>query len=288
MPVLASRQAMPEVFRSGPYKLAMGLNRLDLADWLWVTEHYADEIAHKRRLLDQGAEIVAALPEAGLAVAETLALIEDHLARHQPDLLPGPAAPSKLIRAGLLVQEDLCLMAPGPEGYRLIAAFLAFPARWRLADKLGRPMRTIHEPVPGFNDRLGATADRFFANLTVERPVWRANWSVLDDPALHQPEAKRRYHRIDVAPETAAARLWVRVERQTLRRLPATGVVLFTIHSFVRPLAEVAADPAAAGALADRLDEMPDGMLAYKNMATMRPALSAYLRAAAGWTGPGR
>jgi hypothetical protein len=268
---------MPRVFLEGRYKLAMGLNRLDLDDWLWVTEHYDDEIDQKRRLLAEGADIVAELPEAAPAVAEALALIEDHLARFAPHRLPGPDGPP-LERAGLLVQEDLCWMAPGPDGYRLVAAFLAFPARWRLADKLGRPMRAIHEPVPGFADRLGGTADRFFAGLAVERPVWRANWSILDDPTLHQPEAKRRYQRIEVTPETAGHALWVRVERQTLRRLSQTGVVLFTIHTFVRPLAEVAADPAAATALADRLDEMPDAMLAYKNMAALRPAVQAYLR----------
>ncbi|MFW5681015.1 MAG: heme-dependent oxidative N-demethylase family protein [Pseudomonadota bacterium] len=268
---------MPRAFLEGPYKLAMGLHRLDLDDWLWVTEHYADEIAQKRRLLAEGADIVAELPEAAPAVAETLALIEEHLTHFAPHLLPGPGGPP-LQRAGLLVQEDLCWMAAGPDGYRLIAAFLAFPARWRLADKLGRPMRAIHEPVPGFAERLGATADRFFANLTVERPVWRANWSILDDPALHQPEAKRRYQRIEVTPETAGHDLWLRVERQTLRRLPETGVVLFTIHTLVRPLGEMAADPDAAAALADRLDEMPDAMLAYKNLATLRPAVQAYLR----------
>ncbi len=281
MTVRRSRDVMPEVFRTGPYRLAMGLGRLELADWLWVTEHYAREIAEKRRLLEQGAEIVGELPAAADAVAEMLGLIEDHLARHHPSLLPGPAETAPLVRAGLLVQEDLCLMAPGTEGYRLVAAFLAFPARWRLADKLGRPMRAIHEPVPGFAERLGTTADRFFASLQVDRPVWRANWSVLDDPVLHQPEAKRRYHRIEATPENAPERLWVRVERQTLRRLPRTGAVLFTIHTFVRPLGDVAADPEAALALADRLDEMPEAMLAYKNMATMRPALIAYLRGAA-------
>ncbi|TVQ30709.1 MAG: DUF3445 domain-containing protein [Geminicoccaceae bacterium] len=275
--VLDSRQIMPRVFQDGAYKLAMGLNRLELDDWLWCTEHYAAEIAHKRHLLDQGADIVAELPEAAPAVAETLALIEAHLARFAPQLLPGATAPP-LIRAGLLVQEDLCLMAPSTDGYRLVAAFLAFPARWRLADKIGQPMRAIHTPVPGFAERLGATADRFFGAIAVERPVWRANWSILDDPELHQPEAKRRYQRIEVTPENAGERLWLRVERQTLRRLPETGMVLFTIHTFVRPLADIAADPRAAQALADRLDEMPAAMLAYKNMAGLKPAVQAYLR----------
>lgn len=272
---------MPQIFRKGPYQLAMGLNRLDPDDWLWVTEHYAAEIEEKRRLLASGAEIVAELPEAAAAVAETLALIEAYLAHHHPDLLPGPADASPLVRAGLLVQEDLCLMAPDPNGYRLVAAFLAFPLRWSLREKLGLPMAAIHAPVPGFADRLGPTADRFFSSLDADRPVWRANWSIVDDPELHQPQPKRRYAPVEVTPEVAGERLWVRAERQTLRRLPGSGAVLFTIHSFVRPLQEVAADPTAARALAARLREMPEAMLRYKNAATMRPALVAYLDAAA-------
>ena len=273
---------MPEVFRKGPYQLAMGLNRLDPDDWLWVTEHHAAEIAEKRRLLASGAEIVAELPEAEAAVAEVLRLIEAYLARHHPELLPGPAAPSPLVRAGLLVQEDLCLMAPDPGGYRLVAAFLAFPLRWSLFEKLGLPMTAIHGPVPGFADRLGPTADRFFPSLADDRPVWRSNWSIIADPTLHQPKPKRFHPPPTVTAQAAGEAMWLRVERQTLRRLPESRMVLFTIHSLVRPLAEVAADPTARQALADRLREMPDAMLAYKNMAAARPALLAYLGAAAG------
>ena len=57
------------------------------------------------------------------------------------------------------MQEDLCLMQRGAAGYRLVAV-VCFPAHWRLADKLGRPLEAIHEPVPGFGERLAPTVDR--------------------------------------------------------------------------------------------------------------------------------
>ena len=41
----------------------------------------------------------------------------------------------------------------------------------------------------------------------------------------------------------AAEILHVRCERQTLRRLPRTGAVVFTIRVWVNPLREIAADP---------------------------------------------
>jgi hypothetical protein len=62
-----------------------------------------------------------------------------------------------------------------------------------------------------------------------------------------------------------------------LRRLPASKVVVFTIHTMVTPLAEIAAVPAAAAALRARLREMPAAMRAYKGLAAADGALDAYL-----------
>jgi hypothetical protein len=271
-----ARAVMPRVFEEGPYKLKMGLSRLDPADWLWVSEHYEAEIAHKRRLLADGADIVRRLPEGEAAVAETAELVAAYLAAHHPELAPADEA-DPLRRTGLSVQEDFCWLTESPLGHRLVAAFVAFPARWRLADKIGRPLGAIHGPVPGYARRLADPTERMFTNLDPARPVQRANWSLVDDPDLHQPTAKAERPRTALTPAEVGARLHLRVERQTLRRLPATGVVLFTIHTVVRPLAEVAAEPGAAAALRARLGEMPAAMLAYKNLATAREAIDSYL-----------
>ncbi|MFP4269183.1 MAG: heme-dependent oxidative N-demethylase family protein [Alphaproteobacteria bacterium] len=276
-----ARAVMPRVFEKGPYRLEMGLARLAPSEWLWVSEHHADELAHKRRLLAAGADIARRLPEGEAAIAETAALVDAYLATHHPDLgLPAEADP--LLRVGLSVQEDFCWLQASPEGYRLVAAFVAFPARWRLADKIGRPLGAIHAPVPGFAERLLAPTERIFESLAVDRPVQRANWSLVDDPDLHQPAAKDRWRRVELDPEDAGARLHLRVERQTLRRLPTTGAVLFTIHTLMAPLAEIAAAPTAAAALRARLREMPAAMRDYKNLATAHTALDTWLARRAG------
>lgn len=275
--------AMPRVFADRPFKLEMGLTRLDPATWLLVSEHHAAELAEKRRLLAAGADVARRLPEAEGAIAETAALVEAFLGAHHPELAPVDEV-DPLRRVGLAVQEDFCWLQAGPHGHRLVAAFVAFPARWRLADKIGRPLAAVHDPVPGFADRLLAPTERLFAGLAVDRPVERANWSLVDDPALHQPVAKDRRPDPDLAPVTVGARLHLRVERQTLRRLPATRAVLFTIHTFVTPLAEIAAVPAAAAALRARLAEMPAAMRAYKNLDGAAAAIDGYLAARAGAT----
>jgi hypothetical protein len=264
-----------------PYRLAMGLHALDLQDWLVVTADHAAEVAEKRRLLDAGADIHRLLPEGAAAAAETAALVEAHLATHSPAVRVDAGIGDPLTRAGLAVQEDLCLLEGSPEGYRLVGAFVAFPSRWSLAEKIGRPMPAIHAPVPGLEAAIGGPVRLFFERLQADRPVWRVNWSLTDDPLLHQPSSAFRRTATEVTAAEAGRQLWLRVERQTLRRLPRTGLVLFTILTFVEPLASLAKDRRLAGLLADRLDELPAAMLAYKNLATRRPAITSYLRAAA-------
>jgi dimethylamine monooxygenase subunit A len=283
---------LPLVFLQGPWRLAMGLNALDPADWLCFDEEWGREIGLKRSLLaERQGDVHALLPEGEAAAQELLELLFEHLPRYHPDRFTAAdgglhvieedrrvalADADPLKQAGLLVQEDLCLLAPDQEGsYRLVGASLCFPMRWRLAEKLGQPMAAIHTPVPGFAERLGRPVDRYFSALDPARPVWRANWSVTDDPELFQPHGRTKA--IAIRREEVGQRLWLRVERQTLRRLPRTRLVLFTIRTFVRRLERIAADPALATALAARIAEMPDAMLRYKNMLDIREPLTAWL-----------
>lgn len=296
------RRPLPLTFLQGPSsRLGMGLNALDPADWLWPDERFEAEVAERERLLrERPGDVLALLLGAGPAAAELLEAVAAFLLAHHADrhrregeTLHGPggrsvdlADPHPLRAAARLVQEDLCLMQAPSLGapYALTGAALCFPAHWRLADKLGRPLAAIHAPVPGFAERLGAPVDRLFANLAVERPVWRANWSVVESPALFHPQPREAVP--DLAAEDAGRRLWVRVERQTLRRLPRTRAVVFTIRTLVGPLGEVAAEPAVAAALAAGLRGLDPAMAAYKGVPALAAALLGWLdRRAAGGSG---
>lgn len=265
---------LPLAFLDSPWKLAMGLSALDPAEWLWRDEQFAAETEQRRRLLaERPGAVLAVLPEAADASAELVAMVRAFLGL--------PPASGTLADLATLVQEDFCLMQRRADGqYALTAAILCFPSHWRLAEKLGRPLREIHGPVPGFSERLAGPVDRFFTNLTVERPVWRANWSVVEEPTLFHPHARIPRH--DLTPEDAGEQMWLRVERQTLRRLPQSGAVVFGIRTLVRPLAEIAAEPAAARALATRLRELEPGMAGYKGLANFQGPVLAWLDARAG------
>jgi hypothetical protein len=156
-----------------PFRLLAGLQTLDFQDWIEPDERFASELAEKERLLrERHAEVFSVLPEALAGSTEVLELLVEHLPtrfpalyRREGDILYNLVTQQvwnlarhglhPLDLAGRLVQEDLCLMQhdPADNTYRLVGASLCFPTRWRLADKMGKPLTAIHDPVPGVDSR---------------------------------------------------------------------------------------------------------------------------------------
>jgi hypothetical protein len=283
-------------FAHGPYRMTMGLMALKPADWIEIDSRYASEIALRKRLLDERrSDVLAALPGSDAACHEVLGQLAGFLPERFPERFERTGSelvnrqtgerwtvdgdvPDPLEIAGRLVQEDLCILQEVGGELRLTAGVLCFPNRWRLADKLGRPMQAIHAPVPSYAERLGKPVDRFIGMLAPERPVWRLNWSLTDDPALFQPVGHgRRDTDPGITRENAGVRITLRVERQTLRRLPRTGAVLFTIRTHQRPLEALAARPQELDRLAKAVRGLPEDTARYKSIAPFRDALLAYL-----------
>ena len=283
-------------------RMAMGLVAAPIAARFEIDSDYTGQMGVRRRLLaERHAEVFAALKEAGPACRATLELIAAHLPEHYPDwfarrgsclanrltgeewdLDDPPCDPLEL--AGRLVQEDLCLLEPGPAGPLLTAAVLCFPTRWRLAEKLGRPIRAIHGPVPFFAERLAGPVERFMALLKPGRLVERFNWSILDDPALFQPGGHGRTAQDPAfTAANAGERLWFRVERQTLSRIPAASAILFTIKVHQSPIEAIAGEPTIAARLAEAVRALPEETARYKSLLPFRAALLGFLdrRAAA-------
>lgn len=276
--------------------MSMGLKALNAKDWIEIDEHFAEELALKDKLLKkQYSDVFASLPESQPSQKEVLDLLLNHLLEQFPqyyrqqgttienittgqvwDVADFEAAPLDL--AGRLVQEDLLLMQPSPEGYRLVAASLCFPSRWRLREKLGRPLTQIHSPVPEYQDKLERPVDNFFARLKVNHPAWRLNWSILDSPELFLPQAREKQD-LDTTldAKNAGEKLWIRVERQTLRRLRVSSDILFTVRTYLHPLKVLEDDPAIARNLAEAVKQIPPDMQRYKNLLPIREALLDYL-----------
>ena len=187
-------------------------------------------------------EVFAALdtPAVGAASLEVLELV---LAATGADAVPGDLHP--LDAAGRLVQEDLCLMvlrdgAPAPR--RRVAVLPLLLAAGRQA-----------RPADGRRAR---------ARRPLRRRAGRQGRHVPAAPAPRaarvaaQLEHPRRPELLPPRPHPAARRstppdgLYLRSERQTLRRLETADVVLFTIRTQQVPLAVLDERPDVAHRMA--------------------------------------
>lgn len=202
--------------------LRMGTRALGERPWLVVDERREDELALKAELLERRREeVLRSEPGGDDAAGETLALVSAVV-----PAVPSPAVADPLERAARAVQEDLCLLRRHDDAWHLDAACVCFPSRWRLADKIGRPLVDVHGPTPGYDPHLTDRVTRLLDRLTT-RPVLRRNWFVHPDGSLHQPVTPT--NEPVVPAEDVADRLHLRSERQTLQRLDC-GWVLFTIR----------------------------------------------------------
>lgn len=242
------------------WRLAMGLRPLDLATWFEIDEHYEEELALKAALLKDSFEaVVATNPEGDDASRELLEEVRGFLRSYHPDVAPSVLeGEHPIVEASRLVQEDLCVLVK-EDAWRLRAACVCFPSRWDLATKIGTTLDDIHSPVPLYDQVLARPTVAFFDRLTPERSFWRLNWTLLDSPVLHQPYGARS------SPSGALADWYFRVERQTLRQLPKTRAIVFTIRTYVASAASLRErDDAFVPALVHAMESAPPSVQSYK------------------------
>jgi hypothetical protein len=284
----------------------IGLKPLELADWIEIDATFDRQLREKRRLYaERESDVFVAEAGSEDGQSEVLALLREHLTARFPEryrqhcrgieIAGHPALSTDAIKAmpplraaSLLVQEDLILMRRGEAGWRLAAGALCFPSSWSLREKFGKPLHEIHAPVPAFGPgtRMAELIARMFDNLQGQG-AQRFNWSIQAGDDLYHPLSS--VARIDRAtnrpsrfpdPE-AAARAFIRVERQTLRKLPVSGDILFTIRIHLDPLALLARHPeraVLARSFAAQLDALDEAQLDYKGLTADRDRLTEQLQ----------
>ena len=223
-----------------------GIKPLDPARWIIRDEAFEGQMRLRDRLIaGRPDDVHCLLDEGHEAALECLELVLGALSEDagygiSPDEVRRPDGVTvdldrtrPLVTLGRLTQADVCLVQPSQEGHVLTGAILCFPASWTLAEKIGKPLAPIHAPVPEYDADVASRVQRLFDAIRPERPLWRANAILHRDPSLYhprseiEPPARRR---------AAPGGRYLRSERQTLRRLPRTGAVVFTIHTTMIPI----------------------------------------------------
>jgi dimethylamine monooxygenase subunit A len=280
---------------------SIGLQQLDLATWIDVDRHRDFYLADKNRLYaDETANVLVAEEGTEEAQREVADLLSAHLQSHYPNLYAkdqeklgprfrgddgkgwsGDDGLGALARAALNIQEDLVLMRKSIEGWRLVAASLCFPSAWNLREKFGKTLARVHEPVPGFGEgtRNASLIERMFDNLWPERPVMRWNWTLFGKTQLYHPVSERGEKR-RFGDGALADTVTIRMERQTLRKLPKSGDILFTIRTYLDPIETLQTHVDGnmlVQAIVDQVRAYSPDEIAYKGLTQDMPRLLARL-----------
>lgn len=296
-------------FKDDNFKMTMGVQALDSGCLIEIDEkQYHRELVLKNLLLHEAYhDYFQAIPGTEHTQWEVLELLLQNMVAHYPhyftliqqgkrwhwhnrllneetqfvlgkqETLPLPP----LDWVGRQVQEDLLILQHTGDGSMpLVAGQLCFPNAWCLDDKMQQSFLAIHQSVPFFAEALGRSSSLLLQRLKVERPVWRVNWSIKATsrlnhiPRFHQEELQSAH---EITVENAGERCFLRIERQGLARLPVTQAILFTIHTYQAPLAQVVQSSDRARRLYSIIQTLPEELRRYKAITPFADALSGYL-----------
>ncbi|KAF8826421.1 hypothetical protein HHX47_DHR5000057 [Lentinula edodes] len=198
---------------------------------------------------------------------------------------------------------------------------ICVPGFWRMRDKIGLPLEDIHIQghVPQYETRLHNSMDRYFKRMPVEKPIIRNNYffqvippedirhplnaaaqssakPIIENDSTVDPEELawstttngseetfNHGHPItpDVRPTVAAENLRLRTERQTLRRLPLSGAIVFGIRTYLFPVEELAKEPGIPARMASAMRSWPEDVRKYKGNGLYEKVMLEYLDKAA-------
>ncbi|KAI4622354.1 hypothetical protein J4E83_005097 [Alternaria metachromatica] len=302
-------------FRHGPrYNITMGLRNMNWDEWIELDNQYMQFHDLKaRRMEERGAKCIKTAPEAIPAAVELLEELSSYLPQRYPTVFQ-TIPPSEGMKNGFrnlatgeifdvgrlerngveedamemcarLVQDDLAIMVEREDGqYYLLAGAILLAGFWRLEDKFGMPLSTIHTSgdVPGFKTKLEKPMSNFFRRIQPQSPVLRNNYFIQVDDNLawsssigsEDTEGEGGIGWFTAEKNKAVEHHWFRSERQSLRR---SGGVVFTIRTYFHPITEIAQEPYVPGRLASAIRSWGDDVSRYKGKEMYGDVLLEYL-----------
>ncbi|RAH78383.1 hypothetical protein BO86DRAFT_458496 [Aspergillus japonicus CBS 114.51] len=285
--------------------VSMGIKKMPKEEWIRIDRGYLDRIEERKQVMQTNPkEVFGSNLIVDPAIAELYEEVMDLLPRRYPTMfelrgktlhnkvtnqsysvdLAGLTPLTMLRNLGENVEEDFYIMCPDAENELRLQGYIAcFPGGFLSPSRVGMSMREIHQPVPGFEARIGKGADRFLVRLEPGVFVGRMNWSLQTDGRdLFRMDGNNFYpekdNQLPLKPRAVnLGDCYLRVEHQTLTRLARSRAVIFCVRSYMTSLQDVRAE-GNGPALADAIESMPEKLGVYKMRPLWSEAIYPYLR----------
>ena len=257
-------------FATGVFTWKMNTRSIEVNDWLQVDGSREEDLLLKKKG-PVGNHLNGSEPTS----KKLLETIESWLIQRSVSVPELDVSLHPIDRCGRLVQEDVCLMERISESWILTAASVCFPTQWDPFSKIGLALDQIHEPVPRYEQDLMPRPGNFMDRISDGMIAARTGWSLTasSDLALNSEDRV-----VDKHLEKDPSELIVRVERQTLRRVPKSEAIAFTIRIHRWPLKVIREDAELAKDLLVSLKAIPDEIKPYKSgTIKLSPIVEEYL-----------
>jgi dimethylamine monooxygenase subunit A len=265
-----------------------------------VDEHYVSELHDSALVLQEDPLRCQALPHMMSAQWDTLELLMQQQASAYPELFTLTVAgdrwrwinrplgidqsftfgdPSTLPYEPMeyitrQAQGDFCIVDQRDGNLWMDAGMVTTQADWSLDFDVGMNFMEWHGPVPiahqaGVFDR----ALKFLLNLQLGKPVRRLNWTMTINPRLDtSPENYPKWgpDRATVTPGNVGDKVHLRVELQSLWRLPRSNAILFVIRCYLISMSELVTVPKWGRRLPRVLRSLPPEIVEYKGLSRFR------------------
>ena len=256
-----------------PPKFEVGLKPIPLDSWL-LPDDQSQWVAGKNKLLDEDLSAVFAQTERSLdAQKEVFELIESI------GLSAVPSSEPFLIRASRLVSDDLIIMSKIGDDWQVSAATLCSPTFFDAKHAIGKSLSLLHGPIPTGSFDLSGRIARVFDNMAANLVMERFNWTVQWGPERYTPNGQNLRDAAIAADESSAKQMvFERVERQTIRKLPKSGAILFTIRVRLENLWDIIQDESAKKAFINAWENAPQEVKTYKKWSHLERHIDALLK----------
>jgi dimethylamine monooxygenase subunit A len=272
-----------------------------------VDEHYVAECRERSMVLKQDPSRCIVLPHMMAAQWDTLELIMENLSKDYPedfelsrdgnrwtwinhplgindvftfgDPKSLPQEPFEYITRQ--AQGDFTLQDQRDDNLFVDGGMVTTQADWSLEFNVGMTFHEWHGPVPIAHD-LGIfdRALQYLMRMQYGRPVRRLNWTMTVNPRLDtSPENYPIWgpDRATIVSNNVGEKLHLRVELQTLFRLPRSNAILFGVRAYLASIDELVRVPKWGRRLHRVLRDLHPDLAAYKGLVRYRETAINYL-----------
>lgn len=285
-----------------PYYQTMAHQPMHINDWIEIDKDLKWYIEQKTRVIkEQGKHVIDSLPENDEGCGELLEILVDYLPKRYPTLfekidckgggiwnkvtderftgLVGKIGVEALTIVSRLVEDDFLMGREREDGHiYFTGGLVAFPGFYLLSKKINKSLRTVHAPVPYFNEKILMSVERTLKRFKPNEPFERTSWEIVDDRELFFHNIATLEDGGKISDKQHPKDLYFRVDHQTFRKLPRTNAIIFGVHPIMKRLEDFADDPLVPSLLIKVHEEGDKKLMDYKLAPVYQDRMIPYLQ----------